>query len=460
MSALWTSAEIAQAVGGCAPAPFVASGVSIDSRTLAQGDLFVALKGTRDGHDFVADALRRGAAGAIVSRDPPEVAGHPRLIHVKDTLAALTALGQAGRARARATVIAVTGSVGKTGTKEALRHVLARQGGCHAAEASHNNAIGVPLTLARLPHDVPHAAIEIGMNRPGEIAPLARLASPHVAIITTVESVHSAFFPNEEAIADEKAAIMQGVVAGGAVVLNRDNRHFFRLLSHAHHLGLARILTFGDHPQADVCLLDWRAEGFGGRARARLLGQEIAFRLAAPGRHAAQNALAVLAAVFAAGADPFRAAEDLADLAPAPGRGRRVAIRFGEGEAILIDDSYNASPPSMRAAFAVLGEVLAARRVAVLGDMLELGERAEDEHRALAQAAVQARIDLVFCCGPLMRHLYQALPMRMRGAHAADAEALVPLLQGALQAGDVILVKGSLGSRMGRIVEALTRGVG
>ena len=460
MSALWTSAEIAEAVGGRAPAPFVASGVSIDSRTLARGDLFVALKGVRDGHDFVADALRKGAAGALVSRDPPEVAGDPRLIRVEDTLAALTALGRAGRARARAMVIAVTGSVGKTGTKEALRHVLARQGGCHAAAASHNNALGVPLTLARLPHDVPHAAIEIGMNRPGEIAPLARLVSPHVAIITTVEAVHIQFFPDEEAIADEKAAIMQGVVAGGAVVLNRDNRHFPRLLSHARQLGLARILTFGTDPRADIRLLDWRAEGFGGRARARLLGQEIAFRLAAPGRHAAQNALAVLAAVFAAGADPFRAAEDLADLAPAPGRGRRVAIRFGEGEAILIDDSYNASPPSMRAAFAVLGEVLAARRVAVLGDMLELGERAEDEHRALAQAAVQARIDLVFCCGPLMRHLYQALPMRMRGAHAADAEALVPLLQGALQAGDVILVKGSLGSRMGRIVEALTRGVG
>ncbi|MCS6921911.1 MAG: UDP-N-acetylmuramoylalanyl-D-glutamyl-2,6-diaminopimelate--D-alanyl-D-alanine ligase [Elioraea sp.] len=457
MSALWTSAEIADAVGGRAAAPFVASGVSIDSRTLARGELFVALKGTRDGHDFVADALRKGAAGALVSRDPAEVAGDPRLIRVEDTLAALTALGRAGRARARATLIAVTGSVGKTGTKEALRHVLARQGGCHAAAASHNNAIGVPLTLARLPREVPYAAVEIGMNRPGEIAPLARLAAPHVAIITTVEAVHIAFFPHEEAIADEKASIMQGVIEGGAVVLNRDNRHFARLLSYAQHLGVARILTFGADPRADVRLLDWRPEGFGGRARASLLGQEIAFRLAAPGRHAAHNALAVLAAVFAAGADPFRAAEDLADLPPAAGRGQRLAIRLGDGEAILIDDSYNASPPSMRAAFAVLADALAARRVAVLGDMLELGERAEDEHRALAQAAAEARIDLVFCCGPLMRHLYEALPMRMRGAHAADSDALLPLLQGALQPGDVILVKGSLGSRMGRIVEALAR---
>lgn len=460
MSALWTSAEIADAVGGRACAPFVASGVSIDSRTLARGDLFVALKGTRDGHDFVADALRKGATGALVSRDPPEVAGDPRLIRVEDTLAALTALGRAGRGRARATLIAVTGSVGKTGTKEALRHVLARQGGCHAAAASHNNAIGVPLTLARLPRDIPYAAVEIGMNRPGEIAPLARLAAPHVAIITTVEAVHIEFFPHEEAIADEKASIMQGVVEGGAVVLNRDNRHFARLLSAAQHLGIARILTFGADPRADVRLLDWRAEGFGGRARASLLGQEIAFRLAAPGRHAAHNALAVLAAVFATGADPFRAAEDLADLPPAPGRGQRLAIRLGDGEAILIDDSYNASPPSMRAGFAVLADALAARRVAVLGDMLELGERAVEEHRALARAAAEARIDLVFCCGPLMRHLYEALPMRMRGAYAADSEALLPLLQGALQPGDVILVKGSLGSRMGRIVDALARAEG
>jgi len=461
MTPLWTSAEIAGAVRGRAAAPFVASGVSIDTRSLEPGDVFVALKGARrDGHDFVAEALRKGAAGALVSHDPAEVAGDPRLIRVADTLTALADLGRASRARAKATVIAVTGSVGKTGTKEALRHVLARQGGCHAAAASHNNAIGVPLTLARLPRDTPYCVVEIGMNRPGEIAPLSRLASPHVAIITTVEAVHIEFFPDEEAIADEKASIMQGLVAGGAVVLNRDNRHYARLLSYAERLGVQRILTFGADPRSDMRLIDWHAEGFGGRARAAILGKEVAFRLAAPGRHAAQNALGVFAAVFAAGADPFRAAEDIADLPPAPGRGQRLAIPLGEGEAILIDDSYNASPPSMRAAFAVLADALATRRVAVLGDMLELGARAADEHRALAEAAVEANIDLVFCCGPLMRNLYEALPRRMRGAYAADSEALLPFLDDALRPGDVVLVKGSLASRMGRIVHALARSGG
>ncbi|MFQ3623549.1 MAG: UDP-N-acetylmuramoylalanyl-D-glutamyl-2,6-diaminopimelate--D-alanyl-D-alanine ligase [Acetobacteraceae bacterium] len=455
MTALWSSAEIAEATGGRAAAPFAASGVSIDTRTLAPGDLFVALRGTRDGHDFVADALAKGAAGALVSTVPPGLAGNPRFVLVADTLAALAALGRAGRARSAATVIAITGSVGKTGTKEALRHVLARQGATHASAASHNNHIGVPLTFARLPPSAAFCVAEIGMNHPGEISPLARLAAPHVAVITTVEAVHIEFFDSEEAIADEKASILDGVSASGAAVLNLDNRHFERLRGHAERRRIGRILTFGADPRADVRLLDWRAEGFGGQARAALLGTEIGFRLAVPGRHAAQNALAVLAAAFAAGADPFRAASDLADLPPSSGRGRRLTVALAGGEAILIDDSYNASPPSVRAAFAVLGDALAARRVAVLGDMLELGARAADEHRALAEVAVAARIDLVFCCGPLMRHLYDALPMSMRGAHAPDSDQLLPFVSAALCPGDVVLVKGSLGSRMGRIVSAL-----
>lgn len=455
MIPLWSSAEIVAATGGRATAPFTATGVSIDTRTLAPGDLFVALQGERDGHDFVADAFARGAAGALVSKVPPGMAGDPRLVLVADTLAALTALGRAGRQRSAATVIAVTGSVGKTGTKEALRHVLSRQGATHASTASHNNHIGVPLTFARLPPSAAYCVAEIGMNHPGEIAPLARLAAPHVAVITTVEAVHIAFFDSEEAIADEKASILDGVAASGAVVLNRDNRHFARLREHTERRGIGRILTFGADPRADVRLLDWRAEGFGGQARAALLGTEVSFRLALPGRHAAQNALAVFAAVFAAGADPFRAASDLADLPPPSGRGRRLSVSVPGGEAIVIDESYNASPPSMRAALAVLGDVLATRRVAVLGDMLELGARAADEHRALAEAAVASRIDLVFCCGPLMRHLYESLPMCMRAAHAPDSERLLPFLKAALRPGDVVLVKGSLGSRMGRIVSAL-----
>jgi UDP-N-acetylmuramoyl-tripeptide--D-alanyl-D-alanine ligase len=458
MSALWTAAEIAEATGGTALAPFVATGVSIDTRALAAGDLFVALKGeARDGHDFVAEALRKGAAGALVSELPAERPSNPVLVRVEDTAEALTALGRAGRGRSAAKVIAVTGSVGKTSTKEALRHVLSAQGPTHAAAASHNNRIGVPLTLARLPPDAAWCVAEIGMNHPGEIAPLARLAVPHVALITTVEAVHIEFFDSEEAIADEKATIMDGLTPDGAAVLNRDNRHFGRLKAAAEARDVARIVTFGTDPLADVRLVAWHAEGFGGHARAALLGQEIEFRLAAPGRHSALNAMGVLAAVFAGGADPFAAARALADLPPAPGRGQRRAIRVPGGEAILLDDSYNASPASMRAAVAVLGEVLAARRVAVLGDMLELGARGPAEHRALAQALKAARIDVVFCCGPLMRELYEALPMSLRGAHAADSDALLAFLKPALRPGDVVLVKGSLGSRMGRIVAALTQ---
>jgi UDP-N-acetylmuramoyl-tripeptide--D-alanyl-D-alanine ligase len=456
MNALWTSAEIAAATDGKALAPFSASGVAIDTRSLEAGDLFIALKGPRrDGHAFVADALRKGAAGALVSQMPYERPDNPALVMVADTAEALNALGRAGRARAAAQVIAITGSVGKTGTKEALRHVLSAQGPTHAAAASHNNHIGVPLTFARLPRDAAWCVAEIGMNHPGEIAPLARLAAPHVAVITTVEPVHIEFFDSEEAIADEKASIMDGLVAGGAVVLNRDNRHFARLKAAAEARDIARVITFGTDALADVRLLSWRAEGFGGLARAALLGKEIEFRLALPGRHAALNAMGVLAAVFAAGADPFAAASALADLTPAPGRGQRRPIPLPGGEAILLDDSYNASPPSMRAAFAVLGEALAARRVAVLGDMLELGARAEEEHRALVEAIVAARLDVVFCCGPLMRHLYEALPMSLRGAHAPDSEALLAFLKPSLRPGDVVLVKGSLGSRMDVIVRGL-----
>lgn len=461
MSALWTAAEIAEATGGAALAPFVATGVSIDTRTLVPGDLFVALRGeARDGHAFVAEALRKGAAGALVSKMPVDRPANPTLVTVADTDAALIALGEAGRRRARAQVIAVTGSVGKTGAKEALRHVLAAQGPTHAAVASHNNRIGVPLTFARLPPEAAWCVAEIGTNHPGEIAPLARLAAPHVALITTVEAVHIGFFDSEEAIADEKATILDGLTPDGAAVLNRDNRHFARLKAAAEARGVARLVTFGTDALADMRLLAWRAEGFGGHAHAALLGQEIEFRLAAPGRHAALNAMGVLAAVFAAGADPFAAAAALAELPPAPGRGQRRTIRVTGGEAILLDDSYNASPPSMRAAFAVLGEVLAARRVAVLGDMLELGAHTEAEHRGLAAALVDARIDVVFCCGPLMRHLYEALPMSLRGAHAADSDALMAFVRPALRPGDVVLVKGSLGSRMGRIVAALTQAEG
>jgi UDP-N-acetylmuramoyl-tripeptide--D-alanyl-D-alanine ligase len=458
MTALWTDADTAAATGGTATAPFAASGVSIDTRSLRPGDLFVALAGVRDGHAFVADAFARGAAAAMVSADPPGVAATAPLLRVGDTLEGLRGLGRAARARASATVLGVTGSVGKTSTKEALAAVLGAQGPTHAAAASYNNHIGVPLTLARMPPSAQFAVLEIGMNHPGEISPLARLARPHVAVITTVEAVHIEFFENEEGIADEKAAIMDGLEPGGAVVLNRDNRHFARLAAAAAARGVGRILTFGTDPLADVRLLSWAAEGWTLRAEIAVLGRAFALRLASPGLHAARNACAVLAAAFAAGADPEAALPVLEGLAPAGGRGRRRAIPLPGGEATLIDDSYNASPASVRAALAVLATVPATRRIAVLGDMRELGAHAEEAHRALAEPIVTAGVDAVFCCGPLMRGLYEVLPALLRAGHAPDSAALLPLVQGSLAPGDVVLVKGSLGSRMGPLAEALAGG--
>jgi UDP-N-acetylmuramoyl-tripeptide--D-alanyl-D-alanine ligase len=455
MTALWTSAEAAAATGGAVTAGFAATGVSIDTRSLAAGDLFVAIRDVRDGHAFVADAFARGAAAALVSDMPGNVAAEAPLLRVDDTLGGLRALGRAGRLRSGASVIAVTGSVGKTSTKEALAAVLGAQGATHAAAASFNNHLGVPLTLARLPPGALFAVVEIGMNHPGEIAPLARLAAPHVALITTVEAVHIAHFENEEAIADEKGAIMEGLVPGGAVVLNRDNRHFARLSSAAHARDVGRIITFGTDPMADVRLLSWQAEGWSMRVRIGLLGREYETVLASPGVHAARNACGVLAAVFAAGADPEAALPVLAALTPAGGRGRRRAIPLSTGEATLLDDSYNASPPSVRAALAVLAAAPAARRIAVLGDMLELGEQAEQDHRALAAPIAAAGIDTVFCCGGLMRTLYDALPARLRGGYAGDSAALLPLVRHTLLPGDVVLVKGSLGSRMGPLAAAL-----
>jgi UDP-N-acetylmuramoyl-tripeptide--D-alanyl-D-alanine ligase len=460
MTALWTDTDATAATGGVASAPFAAAGVSIDTRSLAPGDLFVALAGARDGHAFVADAFARGAAAAMVSADPPGVAAAAPLLRVEETLEGLRGLGRAARERSPATVLGVTGSVGKTSTKEALAAVLAAQAPTHAAAASYNNHIGVPLTLARMPPAAHYAVLEIGMNHPGEISPLARLARPHVAVITTVEAVHIEFFENEEGIADEKAAIMDGLVPGGAVVLNRDNRHFARLVSAAEARGIGRILTFGTDPLADVRLLSWDAEGWTLSARIAVLGREFPLRLASPGLHAARNACAVLAATFAAGADPEAALPVLEGLVPAGGRGRRRAIALPEGEATLLDDSYNASPVSVRAALAVLAAVPAARRIAVLGDMRELGRHAEDEHRALAAPIVAAGVDTVFCCGPLMRALYEALPVSLRGGHAPDSAALLTMLRAAIAPGDVVLVKGSLGSRMGPLAAALAGGAG
>ncbi|HET9904032.1 MAG TPA: UDP-N-acetylmuramoylalanyl-D-glutamyl-2,6-diaminopimelate--D-alanyl-D-alanine ligase [Xanthobacteraceae bacterium] len=459
--ALWSPQAMAAAMKAeiAGAPPTEVRGLSIDSRTLNPGDAFFAIRGeSRDGHEFVPAALARGAALVVASTDKRNAlpAGAPLLL-VEDVLAGLVALARAARARTQARIVAVTGSVGKTGTKEALRLALERVGPTHASAASYNNHWGVPLSLARMPAAAAYGVFEIGMNHAGEITPLARLVRPHVAVVTTIEPVHLEYFGTLEAIADAKAEIFLGLEPGGAAVLNRDNGQFERLAVAARAAG-ARIVSFGMDPQADASLVAVSLDPESSTVRARIFGQEIAYRLGAPGRHLVVNSLAVLAAAALAGADLGEAALALADFRPPGGRGARLTLRFPEGEALLIDESYNANPASMRAALALLGQARVGprgRRIAVLGDMLELGGDGPRLHAELADAITANQIDLVFCSGRLMRFLWDAIPRERRGGHAADAASLEPQVLAAVRAGDAVMIKGSLGSRMGPIVKAL-----
>lgn len=455
--ALWTAAEIAAATGGRVLTDFVASGVAIDSRTVAPDDLFVALEGpNNDAHRFVAAALQSGAAGAIVARIPEGLTETAPLVLVADTQAALEALGRAARHRVGAKIIAVTGSVGKTSTKDALAHCLAQQGATHASAASYNNLWGVPLTLARMPQDTDFGVFEIGMNHAGEIVPLVAQVEPQVAMITTVEAAHLGNFRDESGIADAKAEIMTGLQPGGTVVLNRDNRWFDHLLGHARRLGIARIVSFGLDMAADVRATGYDLQADGSDVEASIHGRQLRFRVGVAGLHWVRNALGVLAAIEAAGADVDRAAAALAGIGPSKGRGQRFTLPVAGGEFVLIDDSYNANPVSMRAGLAVLGALpVKGRRILILGDMLELGEDGERLHVGLAPDVVAAGADLVYTTGPLMQALNRALPPERRGDHAPTSADLVDSVLRAIGPGDVVFVKGSLGSRMGRIVDAL-----
>lgn len=453
MSALWTAAELRAATGGTLAAEVAVNGISIDTRTIQPGDLFVALRDARDGHDFVADALAKGAACALVDRDPPGVPADAPLLRVADTLAALQALGAAARARSAARVVGVTGSVGKTTTKEMLRIALGALGPTHAAAASYNNHWGVPVTLARMPRDARFAAVEMGMNNRGEIAPLARMARPHVAIITTIGTAHIGNLGSQEAIAEEKADILLGLEKGGAAILPGDSPFLPRLAARAKEAG-ARVLTFGESSRADIQLTDYVAGADRGTARLLMDGLPLSVHLGAPGLHLAINACAVIAAVHALEGDVVAAAEALAAFGAPAGRGQRVTLDLPGGQALLLDDSYNASPASIRAGLAVLAQQPATRRVVVLGDILELGAAGPAMHAELASDVANSA-NIVYCCGPLMRHLYEALPEACRGAHLPDSVALAPVLAAAVRAGDAVLVKGSLGSRMAAVVAAL-----
>ena len=437
-------------------------GLSIDTRTIKPGEAFFAIQGeNRDGHEFVEAALQAGAGLAVVARR--KMAAMPQgapLLIADDALAGLNDLAKASRARSQAKIVAVTGSVGKTGTKEALRLVLGRQGETHASAASYNNHWGVPLSLALMPQSAKFGVFEIGMNHAGEITPLTKLVRPHVAIVTTIAPVHLEFFGTLAAIADAKAEIFLGVEPGGTAVLNADNPQFAHLKRAAQVAGVKHIVAFGESDGADAHLAKVSLQAETSTVQASILGRDVTYKLGAPGRHVVENSLAVLAAAQLLGADLALAALALADLKAPAGRGERVTLELPGGAVLLIDESYNANPVSMRAALALLGQVPMkgmGRRIAVLGDMLELGPEGAALHADLADAVTGNAVDLVFCSGPLMKSLWDALPSGRRGGYADTSAALEPEILGAIAANDAVMIKGSLGSRMSPIVKALRR---
>lgn len=453
MTPLWTASEAAAATGGRILRDFAVTGVSIDTRTLRPGDLFVALSAARDGHDFVAAALDKGAGAALVSRIPDGVAADAPLLLVDDVLAALEALGRAARARSAARVLAITGSVGKTSAKEMARAALAGQGRVHAAEASYNNHWGVPLTLARMPAATDFAIIEIGMNHPGEIEPLARMARPHVALITTVAAAHLEAFGHIDAIAKEKAAIFAGLEPMGVAVIPEDLDVAPILRAGADRAG-ALVIGFGRAGMARP--LSVKAQGGleGGQSvTARITGQDLRFTLASLGGHFVMNAVGVLAAVVALGADGPESAKGLSHWHPPQGRGAVEDL----GGLRVIDDAFNANPASMAAGLATLAATQGGRRVAILGDMLELGTDEAALHAALADDPSMAAVDVVHLAGVRMRHLWQALPQEKRGYYVENAADLLPLLEKLVRVGDIVLIKGSKSSKISAVVDALRK---
>jgi len=470
---LWTAQDAATATGGQIASDWTVSGVSIDTRTLQPGDLFVALSAARDGHDFVAQALEKGASAALVSRVPEGVSADKLLI-VDDVLPGLERLGKAARLRTKARVIAVTGSVGKTSTKEMLRTVLGRQGKTHAAEASYNNHWGVPLTLARMPADTEFAVIEIGMNHPGEIAPLSRMARPHVAMITNVAAVHlEAFDDGLAGIAREKMSIIEGLDADDdasvAVVCADLDDAAYKVIDSEFDATLCSV-WYGSEDDNPWYLRQVTVAQDCTVVEAQSPDGPVLFKLSVPGKHFAINALGVLVAVKALEADPVVAALDLIQWQPPDGRGVRStrlldAMDLSSGFELL-DDAFNANPTSLAASLEVLsvttptdgvGRLQKGRRIAVLGDMLEMGPQEVEMHANVAQIDALKTIDIVHCVGPLMRALYDALPSDQRGVWTQTASEMVEQARTLIDAGDVMLIKGSKGSKVSLVVDALQK---
>jgi len=453
---LWTSADIATATDGAASAAFDVSGVTFDSREVGPGDLFVALTGeTTDGHKFLDQAFDRGASGVIVSQDTP----HPN-VRVPDTFAALEALAKASRARTSARIVGVTGSAGKTGTKEALFAALDRSPAkaAHRSVKSYNNHTGVPLSLARMPAEVDYGVFEMGMNHPGELAHLTTLVRPHVAIVTAIAPAHAAFFPDESAIADAKGEIFRGLEPGGVAIIPYDSPHRERLAAAAAPCA-ARIVTFGIDEGADVRAIEAVKAANGGTfVTARVGERELSYTVSQPGKHWVSNSLAVLAAVDAVGGDLALAGLALADLGGLAGRGARFSVEVKGGRALVIDEAYNANPASMRVTLAVLGEEAATRKIAVLGEMRELGDKSDDYHAALAGPVRDAGVQLVILVGEKIQPLADALEGQVEIVHVPDAAAARDRLMATLEAGDAVLIKGSNGVGLAAVVAALAGG--
>ncbi len=459
---IWTSLDAQAATAGEARGEWAVTGISIDTRTLNPGDLFIALRGDYlDGHHYAQQALERGAGAVMLDHLPDNLPVDAPVLLVKDTFLSMQALARASRARCGGKIIAVTGSVGKTGTKEMLSAAFSAIGQTYASKASFNNHWGVPFSLVSMHAGSDYGIFEIGMNHAGEIEPLSKMVSPDVAIITTVEPVHIENFSSVEEIADAKAEIFHGLDHNGTAVLNHDNPHYARLLAAARTCGV-KTVSFGESKDANAQLLECLVASNGSRIRANIDGQDIAFTLMIPGRHIAMNALAVLLAVKVLGGDLIACVQALEKIKPIAGRGRQEMLDIGDSAnpVTLIDESYNASPVAMRAAFKVLAMIdpgRGGRRIAVLGDMLELGRDGAKMHADLALPLKAADVHLVYTCGALMRNLHDSLPQDLRGEHRDTSKELAQIVPDVLVPGDVVMVKGSHGAQMDIVVEAMRK---
>ncbi|NDF11707.1 MAG: UDP-N-acetylmuramoyl-tripeptide--D-alanyl-D-alanine ligase [Proteobacteria bacterium] len=456
---LWTSEEVSQILNAKSKTAWKATGVSIDTRTIEKGDIFVAIKGDRfDGSEFVKEALLKGAVAAISEKKIDGVKKDASVLVVDDALEALVKLAKARRENTKAKLIAVTGSVGKTSVKEAIRAVLEDQGETYANKGNLNNHIGLPLSICRMPKEAKYGVFELGMNHAGELSHLTAILRPHVAVVTTVEAVHLEFFDSVEGIAEAKAEIMEGVDKKGSVVLNRDNAYFPILKKKAASLGIKDVRAFGRHKDAKYRLIDTTITPQGIKVEADIGGEKLKYQLKTFGTHHAQNSVAVLAAISAAGANIEKATKTLGKITAEKGRGRLHHLKLGGKVFTLIDDSYNASPASIRAGLEVLStlkKISGGRTVAVLGDMRELGDESEKLHKSLIGDVVDNKIDRVYCAGNFMKYLFDGLPKGKQARHATEPLALLGILERQIENNDIVMIKGSNGTGTWKLVDAL-----